>query len=164
MRRDPSLFHRVSFRNGMRLVEAKDGWYVFHVAKRERVLLTHVLKMFPVGSAPVGPLSKSGDESKLAEHELALAEAMAEQRGEHKRLVDAFLGEDGRFAEVKGGFQVRLTTVQFDWLLRVLNEVRVGLWAVLPHPKRARAGRRHGGAGRMDDGRLSAAGGRKSWG
>ena len=119
----------------MKLVEAKDGLYVFHLAKRERALLTHVLKMFPVSSGPIGPLSKSGDEAKLAEHELALAEALAEQRVEHQRLMDAFLGEQGRFAEVKGGFQVRLTTVQFDWLLRVLNEVRVGRWVKLGRPE-----------------------------
>lgn len=119
----------------MKLVEAKDGLYVFHVARRERVLLTHVLKMFPVSGGPVAPLSKSGDEAKLAEHELALAEALAEQRAEHKRLMDAFLGEQGRFAEEKNGFRLRLTTAQFDWLLRVLNEVRVGLWVKLGRPE-----------------------------
>lgn len=119
----------------MKLIEAKDGLFIFHIAKRERVLLTHVLKMFPVGSEPVGPISKSGDAEKLAEYEASLAEALAEQRAEHKRLMDAFLGEQGRFAEVKGGFQVRLTTVQMDWLLRVLNEVRVGTWMKLGRPE-----------------------------
>lgn len=119
----------------MKLVEAKDGLFIFHVAKRERVLLTHVLKLFPVGSGPVAPLSKSGDEEKLAEHEAWLAEALADQRVEHKRLVDAFLGEDGRFAEDKRGFRLRLTTVQMDWLLRVLNDVRVGLWMKVGKPE-----------------------------
>lgn len=119
----------------MRLVEAKDGLYVFHLAKRERALLTHALKMFPVGSGPVAPLSKSGDEQKLAEHERSLTEALAEQRAEHKRLLDAFLGEQGRFAEDKSGFRLRLTTAQVDWLLRVLNEVRVGLWMKLGKPE-----------------------------
>ncbi len=119
----------------MKLVEAKDGLYVFHVAKRERALLIHVLKLFPVGSEPVGPISKSGDAENLAEYEESLAEALAEQRGEHKRLVDAFLGEEGRFAEDKRGFRLRLTTAQMDWLLRVLNEVRVGLWVKLGRPE-----------------------------
>lgn len=119
----------------MKLVEAKDGLYVFHLAKRERALLTHALKMFPVGSGPVAPLSKSGDEQKLAEHERSLEEALAEQRTEHKRLLDAFLGEQGRFAEDKSGFRLRLTTAQMDWLLRVLNEVRVGLWMKLGKPE-----------------------------
>ena len=119
----------------MKLVEAKDGLFIFHVAKRERVLLTHVLKMFPVSDGRVGPLSKSGDEQKLVEHERLLTEALAEQRAEHKRLMDAFLGEQGRFAEEKGGYRLRLTTVQMDWLLRVLNEVRVGLWMKLGRPE-----------------------------
>ena len=120
----------------MKLVESKDGQYVFRFSQRERLMLTHVLKQFPVGSGAVGPLSKSGDEQKLAEHERLLEEAMAEQRAEHKRLMDAFLGEDGRFAvDSKGGFRLRLTTAQMDWLLRVLNEVRVGLWMKLGRPQ-----------------------------
>lgn len=119
----------------MRLVEAKDGLFVFRVSRRERALLTHALKLFPVGSGPVAPLSKSGDEQKLAEHERSLEEALAEQRKEHKRLLDAFLGEQGRFAEDKSGFRLRLTTAQVDWLLRVLNEVRVGLWMKLGRPE-----------------------------
>lgn len=120
----------------MNLIEAKDGLFVFRVSRRERGLLTHVLKQFPVGSGPVAPLSKSGDEQQLAEHEHALAESLAEQRTEHKRLLDAFLGEQGRFAEDgKNHFRVRLTTAQMDWLLRVLNEVRVGLWTKLGQPR-----------------------------
>lgn len=119
----------------MRLVEAKDGQFVFHLTKRERTLLTHVLKMFPVVGGPVAPLSKSGDDEKLVEHEQLLTEALAEQRAEHKRLVDAFLGEEGRFAEDKAGFRLRLGTGQVDWLLRVLNEVRVGLWLKLGKPE-----------------------------
>lgn len=120
----------------MRLIEAKDGQFVFRFLQRERLMLTHILKQFPVGSGAVGPLSKSGDEQKLAEHERLLEEALAEQRAEHKRLVDAFLGEQGRFAEdSKGGFRLRLTTAQMDWLLRVLNEVRVGLWMKLGRPQ-----------------------------
>lgn len=120
----------------MRLVEAKGGLFVFRLARRERELLTHVLKQFPVGGGPVAPLSKSGDEQLLAEHQQQLTEALAEQRAEHKRLLDAFLGEQGRFAEDgKSHFRLRLTTVQVDWLLRVLNEVRVGLWTKLGQPE-----------------------------
>ena len=118
----------------MRLIGASDGQFVFRFSKRERALLTHALQMFPAGSGPVAPLSKGGDGQKLAEHELLLAEALAEQRKEHRRLVDAFLGEQGRFTEDKSGFRLRLTTAQMHWLLQVLNEVRVGLWVKLGRP------------------------------
>ncbi len=119
----------------MKLVEAKDGLFVFQMSRRERAMLTHVLRLFPVGSGPVAPLSISAEVEALAEHERALAEALAEQRVEHKRLVDAFLGEEGRFAEDKRGYRLRLPATQLDWLLRVLNEVRVGLWIKLGRPK-----------------------------
>ena len=120
----------------MRLVEAKDDWFLFHVTKRERALLTQVLKQFPVGSGPRGPLSKSGDPAKLADNEAFLAVALAEQRAEHRRQLDMFLGEQGRFADdPKGGYRVRFTNTQMDWLLRVLNEIRVGLWQKLGQPR-----------------------------
>lgn len=119
----------------MKLLEAKDGLFVFRFSQRERMLLTHVLKQFPVGGGPVAPLSKSGDPETLADSEPLLADALAEQEAENRRLRDAFLGESGRFAEDgKNHFRVRLTTVQMDWLLRVLNEVRVGLWRKLGQP------------------------------
>ena len=112
----------------MKLIEAKDGLLVFRFSQRERLLLTHVLKQFPVGGGPVAPLSKSGDAEQLTDSERLLAELVAEQEAENRRLRDAFLGEQGRFAEDgKNHFRVRFTTVQMDWLLRVLNEVRVGL-------------------------------------
>lgn len=118
----------------MKLIEAKDGQFVFHFAKRERLLLTHVLRLYPVGSGAIAPLSKSGDEQKLAEHEAALAEALAENRAEQKRLVDAFLGEEGRFDEDNRGYRLRLSVGQVRWLLQVLNEVRVGRWVQLGRP------------------------------
>ena len=120
----------------MKLVESKDGYFVFRFSRRDRGLLTFVLKQFPIGGGAVGPVSKSGAPEEMAEHETLLEEALAEQRAEHVRLRDAFLGEDGRFAEDgKNHFRVRFTMAQMDWLLRVLNEVRVGLWRKLGRPR-----------------------------
>jgi len=61
------------------------------------------------------------------------------QRQQDRHLVDAFLGEQGRFAEVKGGFHLRLSVAQMDWLLQVLNEVRVGLWVKAGRPEQPRS-------------------------
>jgi hypothetical protein len=119
----------------MKLVEAKADQFVFRFSRREREMLVHILRQFPVGSRPVGPVSKQGDPDKLAEREALLAEAMAEQRQQDRHLVDAFLGEQGRFAEVKGGFHL----AQMDWLLQVLNEVRVGLWVKAGRPEQPRS-------------------------
>jgi len=102
-------------------------------------MLIHVLRQFPAGDQPIAPVSKSGDAAKLMEQEAMLAEAMADQRAQHRHLVDAFLGEQGRFEEVKGGFHLRLSTEQTDWLLQVLNEVRVGLWVKAGRPEKMRS-------------------------
>ncbi len=119
----------------MKLIEAKDGLYVFRFTKRDRLLLTHVLKQFPIGGGPVAPMSKSGDPEQWAESERLLAESVAEHVTENVRMRDLFLGEQGRFVEDgKSHFRLRLTSAQLDWMLRVLNEVRVGLWRKLGQP------------------------------
>lgn len=119
----------------MKLVENTGEQFVFRFTRRERELLAHILRQFPAGAGPTGPFSRQGDPGTLAEREALLAEAMAEQRQHDRHLVDAFLGEQGRFAEVKGGFHLRLTAAQMDWLLQVLNEVRVGLWVKAGRPE-----------------------------
>ena len=119
----------------MRLIEAKDEQFVFHLAERDRALLTYVLKSFPVDSAPIAPLSKCGEGEQFAEAERLLEESLAGHRAEQKRLVDAFLGEEGRFAERQRGFRLRLTRNELDWLLQVINQVRVGWWTKLGRPE-----------------------------
>lgn len=123
----------------MKLVEAKADQFVFRFSRREREMFTHILRQFPAGDQPVGPVSKSGELAMVAEQEALLAEAMAAQRAEDRHLVDAFLGEQGRFAEVKSAFHLRLSAAQMDWLLQVINEVRVGLWVKAGRPEQPRA-------------------------
>lgn len=118
----------------MRLVEAKEGQFVFHLAERDRAILTYVLKSFPIDSAPIAPLSKCGEGERFAEAERLLEESLAGYRAEQKRHVDAFLGEQGRFAERQKGFRLRLTRNELEWLLQVINQVRTGLWTKLGRP------------------------------
>jgi hypothetical protein len=64
-----------------------------------------------------------------------LEEALAEQRQENRRQVLAMLNEPQRFRETKSGFELTLAPAQVEWLLQVLNDVRVGSWLALGEPE-----------------------------
>ena len=68
------------------------------------------------------------------ENQRLLDEALAAHREEQAQLVRAFLDEPDRFAAVKEGWRFQLTAPQIEWLLQVLNDVRVGNWVVLGSP------------------------------
>jgi hypothetical protein len=65
-----------------------------------------------------------------------LEEAMSQRRGEHKRRLDKFLATPGRFRlEAPDLFRFTLEAEQMEWLLQVLNDVRVGCWVKLGRPE-----------------------------
>ena len=45
------------------------------------------------------------------------------------------LNEPDRFRTVKSGFELTVTRAQAEWLLQVLNDVRVGSWLALGEPE-----------------------------
>jgi hypothetical protein len=65
-----------------------------------------------------------------------LEEAMEQQRQDHKKKLEQFFDNDRRFfKDGKGDLQLTLTAEQLEWLLRVLNEIRVGSWVRLGRPE-----------------------------
>ena len=44
------------------------------------------------------------------------------------------LSEKGRFCKTDSGIQIRLDSHEIEWLLQVLNDVRVGCWIQLGQP------------------------------
>jgi hypothetical protein len=63
-----------------------------------------------------------------------LEEALTEHRNENKRALDSMLNEPNRFQETSTGYRLVLTSPQLEWLLQVLNDVRVGSWLQLGSP------------------------------
>ena len=44
------------------------------------------------------------------------------------------LAEDGRFSPTEAGFRFSINRSQIEWLLQVLNDIRVGSWLILGEP------------------------------
>jgi hypothetical protein len=118
----------------VKLLKAEGDTFVFQIGKREKRLLFEVLKLYPVVPSSHHCLSKGLAAEKIAESQKLLEEAVAEQKQENKKQLLTMLGDEERFQEQQGGFRFTLSAHQMEWLLQVLNDVRVGSWLALGCP------------------------------
>ena len=119
----------------MKLIRTDKHGFVFHLGQREQQLLLATLELYPLVPASHPRLSRQGQGPKADENQRLLEEALAEQRRENRRQVRAMLNEPQRFRETKTGLELALTSAQVEWLLQVLNDVRVGSWLALGEPQ-----------------------------
>lgn len=119
----------------MKILRTIKSGYVFQFSQHEKHLLLETIKLYPLVPATHHRLSKGGDVPQADENQRLLEDALAEQRQENRRLVLAMLDEPKRFRETKAGFELKLTPAQIEWLLQVLNDVRVGSWLALGEPE-----------------------------
>ena len=116
----------------MKLLKADKGRWVFELAAVEKALLTKVLSLYPMVPAEYPKLSRGQPQ---AEDQKLLEEALAGVREENKQRVAGFLQARGRFRPGKEGEEMHLKRSELDWLLQILNDVRVGSWVRLGSPE-----------------------------
>lgn len=117
----------------MKLLSQKDDTFTFLVGKRERDMLVAVLLRYPVLAA--GHFSKRPAASLPAPPDQALLqEALAEQQKESRRALEQWLRAEGRFQETDLGCTFSLAGGELEWMLQVLNDIRVGSWVLLGEP------------------------------
>ena len=118
----------------MKFLKAEGDDLVFELGRREKSLLLELLKLYPLVPPAHHRISTAADAPGAAANQQLLEEALTEHRNENKRQLDAMLQEAGRFQTVSGGYRLLLTPFQQEWLLQVLNDVRVGSWLHLGSP------------------------------
>jgi len=116
----------------VKLIKREGDDFVLHIGKRERRLLFDVLKLYPLVPAAHHRVSQTAKQTD--EHQKLLEEALAERRQENKRQLVAMLHEEQRFKETEAGYRLTLSALQMEWLLQVLNDIRVGSWLILGEP------------------------------
>lgn len=119
----------------MKLIRSDQRGTVFHLGKREKQLLFETLQLYPLVPASHHRLARNGDSPEDEERQQLLDEALAEYRRENRRRIQRMLDEPQRFVETESGFQFTLSPSQIEWLLQVLNDVRVGSWLALGEPE-----------------------------
>lgn len=118
----------------MNLLKLKGDDFVFGMGTREKRLFTELLKLYPLIPPSHHQVTRSSKNPALESHQRLLDEALAEQRTENKKHLETMLAEQGRFKPMNAGFQFSINQYQIEWLLQVLNDIRVGSWLVLGEP------------------------------
>ena len=126
----------------MKLIQQDGQTFVFHISKREKGLLLEVLKLYPlVPIAHHRVSSQSASAPRATESQRLLESALTDRTLENKRLLLAMLNHEARLTETDNAHRLKLTASQMEWLLQVLNDIRVGSWIILGEPdgKKAKA-------------------------
>jgi hypothetical protein len=106
----------------------------FQISRLEKALLLATLQVFPVLDPEYHRVTKDPKNAAAAEQHL-LEEAMARQTAEHKARLEEFLrAEAPVFQEEGEELYLNLANEQLEWLLQVLNDIRVGSWVKLGCP------------------------------
>ena len=119
----------------MKLVRTTKTKFLFDLGRREERLFREVLKLYPRVPSAHHVLSKSGRLPHREADQRLLDEALAEQRAEHKQQVAALLADPQRLAPGETGSHLSLLHGEAEWLLQVLNDIRVGSWIILGAPE-----------------------------
>ena len=109
--------------------------FAFELTDIEKHFLCDLMTLYPLI-----PASHHRQHSKLRSHESSLPdpalieEALRDQRTQNREQIQAMLNEKGRFKKIESGYSLSLSRPQVEWLLQVLNDIRVGSWLLLGEP------------------------------
>jgi hypothetical protein len=119
----------------VKLIRSAHNKFVFQLGQRDKLLLLRVLKLYPQNHSENPSLSKSGNLPGHEANQKLLQEALAEQRTENKKHLETLLTDPRRFADNELGSRLTLSRPDLEWLLQVLNDIRVGSWVLLGSPE-----------------------------
>ncbi len=119
----------------MRLARATARAWTLALSDRERDFLVAVLQAYPAVPPEYQPLSRQSADRLSPEDQQLLSEALAEHRSENQSRLRRWLRAGARFRPVDQEWQFNLSRADFDWMLQVLNDVRVGNWLQLGAPE-----------------------------
>jgi len=118
----------------VKLIKTEGDNLIFQIGKRDQRILLEVLQFYPVVPAKYQPISKNTRAAAVEENQRLLETALTEHRLENRKRLEAMLTEPQRFQENEDGYRFTLSAAQMEWLLQVLNDVRVGSWLILGCP------------------------------
>lgn len=125
----------------MKLLKAEGGRYSFRLGRREKGFLIEVLRHFPLIPRSHHRASRQDAEGRHREVQELLEETMATQKESQRQRVRRWIDNAQQFVADGAAYRVALTREDLEWLLQVLNDVRVGSWLIVgsPDPEEGRA-------------------------
>ncbi|HYG36161.1 MAG TPA: hypothetical protein VEC99_15325 [Clostridia bacterium] len=117
----------------MKLIRAAGDQFVFQMGHQEKDLLLEVLQLYPRIPAAYYRLSKASAPDTSSQQ--LLDEALVEQRTENRKQLQQLLADPARLAPHESHWRLSLSGPEVEWLLQVLNDIRVGSWIALGSPE-----------------------------
>lgn len=117
----------------MKRIERTSDRIVFALGAREKTFLERLLSYYPILPDDSPRLSRGAAED-LAEAELLLQHSMREQKLELAGWLRMRLTEGEALRPSSTGWRLTLESADFERLLQVFNELRVGAWTKLGCP------------------------------
>ena len=118
----------------MKLIQRDGESFLFHISKREKGLLFEVLKLYPLIPIAHHRVSQTAAAPRVTESQKLLESALADRTRENKRQLLAMVNRETHPQESDGVHRLILSASQMEWLLQVLNDIRVGSWLILGEP------------------------------
>jgi hypothetical protein len=109
---------------------------LYHLGRHERDLFLSVLRRYPLLPQDHQPLSRHSPVNDSGASEQMLQDALTEQRSGNRSRVESLVRDRRRFQETESGWILVLSPADREWLLQVLNDVRVGSWLRLGSPEK----------------------------
>jgi hypothetical protein len=104
--------------------------FIFQLRTREQLLFSELLKLYPC----IPAAGRAGSAHAPDSSQCLLEDALREQRSANKRQIQAFLADPRRFEHSEAGCKFFLSAAELEWLLQILNDIRVGSWVALGSP------------------------------
>jgi hypothetical protein len=119
----------------VKLTRVSKDQFSLQLGGREKSLLLELLRLYPRVPSNYLAVSKMRNLPDSNTSQKLLDDALAEQRADNKRQLQALMDNPGRWSENQSGFQLALSATEIDWLLQVLNDIRIGSWLILGSPE-----------------------------
>lgn len=118
----------------MKFLQRQGEKFLLGFEHGEKALLVHLLGLYPLVPANYHQVTKDKRFPHRLENQQLLDDALKSQREENKKEILALLQAPERFVESKDESQIIFSRADLEWLLQVVNDVRVGCWIGLGSP------------------------------
>jgi hypothetical protein len=115
--------------------ESNSGVFIFRMEPREYTLFKGILSEYPLQQIGEQRISADSPPDEVAEEQKLLEDSLEEYRDKMRDELDKFLSEEDRLAKDEHGWTLTLDVAGIDWLLQILNDIRVGSWVELGRPE-----------------------------
>lgn len=118
----------------LRISSEADAPLNFLMSRREKALLLQTLRLYPVLDTSFHRLTRDPKASRPGEQRL-LEDSMRQMRLASRSRLEEFLSHPHRyFGENGDSVRLKVSPEQAEWLMRILNDIRVGSWVQLGCP------------------------------